>query len=185
MKPIIFVLSILIALSSVHADAASKRKSKTKLKKITQTSTYNPIAINYPSISSALTAIKARVDMSIKPNAKPFGWQDRSGPWYVANEPSNTNNASMTGRQKRVEWAFTEAGHYAHPSLIKRMIDIGSADHVYVDMAVKCGAANSQDCDQLFAEMKELNLLIRKVYQKKYIKTAEGEPAWNGVDHLE
>jgi len=65
------------------------------------------------------------------------------------------------------------------------MIDIGSKDHVYVDMAFRCGAANRADCDTLLTEFKDVNLLIRKVYQKKYIKTADGEPAWAGVDSLD
>ena len=52
-------------------------------------------------------------------------------------------------------------------------------------MAFKCGAVNRDDCDKLLTEFKEANLLIRKVYQKKYIKTADGEPAWAGVDSLD
>jgi hypothetical protein len=65
------------------------------------------------------------------------------------------------------------------------MIDIGSKDHVYVDMAFRCGAANAQDCDKLLTEFKEVALLIRKVYQKKYIQTADGTPTWTGIDSLE
>ena len=34
-------------------------------------------------------------------------------------------------------------------------------------------------------ELKEVNLFIRKVYQKKYIVTSDGTPAWDGVDSLE
>ena len=52
-------------------------------------------------------------------------------------------------------------------------------------MAFRCGAANMLDCDKLLAELKEVNLFIRKVYQKKYIKTADGVPAWDGVDSLD
>jgi hypothetical protein len=173
MKSIAFLLAILIVLTSIGADAATKKKSKTKLKKTTQTSQKYVIAIGYPNADAALSGIKARSDIAIKANARPFGWQQRSGPWFVANENPN------------FEWAFTQPGHYAHPSVVKRMIDIGSKDHVYVDMALRCGAANRADCDTLLTEFKDVNLLIRKVYQKKYIKTADGEPAWAGVDSLD
>ena len=168
-----------MALTSIGADAASKKKSKTKPKYSTQIAPKYVIAIGYPSTNVALTAIKSRPDIAVKATAKPFGWQQRSGPWYVANERSNLSE------QANIEWAFTQLGHYAHPSVVKRMIDIGSGDHVYVDMAFRCGAANVVDCDKLLAEFKETNLLIRKVYQKKYIKTADGEPAWDGVDSLD
>lgn len=173
MKSIAFLLVILMALTSVGADAATKKKSKTKLKKSAQIAPKYVIAIGYPSADVALNAIKSRADIAVKANAKPFGWQERSGPWFVVNENPN------------IEWAFTQPGQYAHPSVVKRMIDIGSSDHVYVDMAFKCGAENKLDCDKLLTEFKEANLLIRKVYQKKYIKTAEGEPAWAGVDSLD
>ena len=179
MKSIVFLLAIFMTLSSIGAEAATKKKSKSKPKKITQTVTPAVIAIGYPSTIAAYNAIKTRADVVIKPNAKPFGWQQRSGPWYVVNESANL------GGQANVEWAFTEGGHYAHPSVVKRIIDIGSADHVYVDMAFRCGAANMSDCDKLLTELKEVNLFIRKVYQKKYIKTADGVPAWDGVDSLE
>ena len=173
MKSVAFLLAILIAFSSTATEAAVKKKSKSKPKKITQSLSPSVIAIGYPSTIAAYNAIKTRSDVVEKPNAKPFGWQQRSGPWYVVQESPN------------IEWAFTEGGHYAHPSMVKRIIDIGSADHVYVDMAFRCGAANSLDCDKLFTELKEVNLFIRKVYQKKYIKTADGVPAWDGVDSLE
>lgn len=173
MRSITFLLVILMALTSTLADAATKKKSKIKHKKSTQIVPKSTIAIGYPSIDAAFNAIKLRSDIIVKTNAKPFGWQQRVGPWYVANEKPN------------LEWAFTQPGHYAHPSVVKRMIDVGSADHVYVDMAFKCGAANAMDCEKLLSEFKETNLLIRKVYQKQYIKTADGEPAWDGVDSLD
>ena len=179
MKSIAFLLVILTALSSIGAGAATKKKSRTKLENSTQIVPRYLIAIGYPSADVALNAIEARPDIAVKTNAKPFGWQQGSGPWYVLNEHSNLNE------QANFEWAFTQPGHYAHPSVVKRMIDIGSADHIYVDMAFKCGAVNRDDCDKLLTELKEANLLIRKVYQKKYIKTADGEPAWAGIDRLE
>ena len=172
-KSVAFLLAILISFSSTVTEAAVKKKSKSKPKKITQTVSPSLIAIGYPSTIAAFNSIKTRTDVSVKPNAKPFGWQQRGGPWYVVQESPN------------IEWAFTEGGHYAHPSMVKRIIDIGSTDHVYVDMAFRCGAANMLDCDKLLTELKEVNLLIRKVYQKKYIQTADGVPAWDGVDSLE
>lgn len=173
-KPLFaFLLAIFVALSSVSAEAATKKKSKKKLKKTTQTVSPYVITIGYPTTVAAYSAIKARSDVIIKPNAKPFGWQDRTGPWYVVTEKPN------------FEWAFTEPGHYAHPSAVKRMIDIGSKDHVYVDMAFKCGAEVRANCDTLLTEFKDVNLLIRKVYQKQYIQTADGTAAWDGPTSLE
>ncbi len=162
-----------MALTAINADAATNKKSKKKLKKSIPIVSPYVIAIGYPSTEAAFKAIKARTDIANKPNSRPFGWQQRSGEWYVANEQPN------------LEWAFTEPSHYAHPSVVKRMIDVGSTDHVYVDMAFRCGASNKRDCDKLLTEFKDVNLLIRKVYQKKYIVSAEGKPAWAGADSLE
>ncbi len=179
MKTITYLLVLMVAFTSVAADAATKKKSKKKVKKSTQTVSPYVISIGYPTTLAAYSAIKVSKDATEKPNAKPFGWQQRSGSWYVANEQSN-----LKGKPK-FEWAFTEADHYAHPSVVKRMIDIGSTNHVYVDMAFRCGAANKLDCDKLLAEFKEVNVLIKKVYQKKYIVSAEGMAAWDGPDSLE
>ena len=173
MKSITFLLVILIACTSITAEATTKKKSKKKLNKSMSVASPFVIAIGYPTTDAAFAAIKGRPDVATKANAKPFGWQQRGGNWYVVNEKPN------------LEWAFTQTGHYAHPSVIKRMIDIGSTDHVYVDMAFRCGAANSADCDTLLTEFKEVNLFINKVYQKKYIVTADGKPAWAGVDQLD
>jgi hypothetical protein len=173
MKIISLILAIFIAFGVASAEAATKKIIKKKLKKTTQTVSPYVIAIGYPTTVAAYSAIKTRNDVITKPNAKPFGWQQRSGPWYVANE------------KPKLEWAFTEPGHYAHPSAVKRMIDIGSKDHVYVDMAFKCGAEVRANCDTLLNEFKEVNLLIRKVYQKQYIQTADGTAAWDGPTSLE
>lgn len=177
MKPFAYLLVILIGLTSINADAltkAAKKKIKKPVsKKTTKVVPAYVIAIGYPSITVALNSIQERKDVVAKPNAKPFGWQERSGPWYVVNEG------------KHIEWAFTKGGHYAHPSVVKRMIDVGSADHVNVDMAFRCGATSSADCDKLLSEFKEVKLLINKVYQKKFITSKEGVAVWDGVDSLE
>jgi hypothetical protein len=173
MKLLACIVGMLMALTAINADAATNKKSKKKLKKSTPIVSPYVIAIGYPSTEAAFKAVKARTDFTNKANARPFGWQQRSGSWYVANEKPN------------LEWAFTESSHYAHPSVIKRMIDVGSTDHVYVDMAFRCGAPNKSDCNKLLEEFKEVNLLIRKVYQKKYIVSADGKPAWTGIDSLE
>ncbi len=170
MKSMAYIICLVLALVAMSAEAATNKRSKKKLMPVL--SPY-VIAIGYHSTDVAFKAIRARNDVTNKPNARPFGWQQRSGAWYVVNEKPN------------LEWAFTEPSHYAHPSLIKRMIDVGSTDHVYVDMAFRCGAANRHDCDKLLTEFKEVNLLIRKVYQKKYIVSTDGKPAWDGIDSLE
>lgn len=179
MKLITYLLAVLMVFTSVAAEAATKKKSKKKLKNPTQVASPYVIAIGYPTTVAAYSAITARHDVALKPNAKPFGWQERAGPWYVAIEQTN-----LKGKPK-FEWAFTEPGHYAHPSVVKRMIDIGSTNHVYVDMAFRCGAANALDCDKLLTEFKDVNLLIKKVYQKKYIVSEEGQPVWDELDSLD
>lgn len=153
--------------------AKVKSKSKKIAKKVEPKAAPVVVEIGYPSITVAYNAIKERTDVAVKPNSKPFGWQDRDGPWYVVKDGPN------------VEWAFTEGGHYAHPSVVKRMIDVGSPDHVYVDTAFRCGAASSADCDKLQAEFKEVKTLITKVYEKKFIKHAGAKAVWDGVDHLD
>ncbi len=179
MKSMSYIICMVMALVAMNVEAATNKKSKKKLKKSTPIVSPYVISIGYPTTEAALKAIKARTDVANKPNARPFGWQQRSGAWYVANERYDLD------KQANLEWAFTEPSHYAHPSVIKRMIDVGSTDHVYVDMAFRCGASNKKDCDKLLTEFKEVNLLIRKVYQKKYIVSAEGKPAWTGADSLE
>jgi hypothetical protein len=62
------------------------------------------------------------------------------------------------------------------------MIDIVFADYVNVDMAFRCGATNSADCDKFLTEFKEVKFVINKVCQKKFITSKEGEALWDGVD---
>ncbi len=162
-----------LGLKPVPKGKKKKAKVKTTAKKVVPKAPPLVVEIGYPSITVAYNAIKERTDVAVKPNAKPFGWQDREGPWYVVKDGPN------------IEWAFTEGGHYAHPSVVKRMIDVGSPDHVYVDTAFRCGAANSADCDKLQAEFKEVKVLITKVYEKKFIKHAGAKAVWDGVDSLE
>ena len=182
MKAIVYFVCILLTIVTLNATGATKQKGKKKPAKraLTTLPVASPyvIAIGYPTIDGALSAVK-QSGFTPKANAKPFGWQQRSGSWYVANEPAELN------KQTNLEWAFTQPSHYAHPSVIKRMIDIGSTDHVYVDMAFRCGDLNTANCDRLLAEFKEVNLLIRKVYQKKYIKAGEGIAVWDGADSLD
>ncbi len=177
MKIIVYILAILIGFASINADALTKtsrkKKGKVQSKKITQVDPAYVIGIGYPTITMAINSVKESKDSVLKANNKPFGWQERTGPWYVVKEG------------KYIEWAFTEGGHYAHPSVIKRIIDVGSTDHVNVDMAFRCEAANRADCDKLLSEFKEVNRLIDKVYQKKFNTSPDGVVVWNGVDSLE
>ncbi len=176
MKTIIYILAILITLVSITANALtkaeSKKKSKDKSKESTQVDPTYVIEIGYPTIIMAFNSVKERKDTVLKANAKPFGWQERVGPWHVVKEGKN------------IEWAFTEGGHYAHPSVVKRIIDVGSTDHINVDMAFQCVAANMADCYKLLTEFEEVNKLIHKVYEKKFI-TGGGVAVWKGVDSLE
>lgn len=177
MKIFIYIVAILISFASINADAltkaASKNKGKVKTKPTTQIDPAYVIEIGYPTIIMAFNSVKDRKDTTLKANARPFGWQERSGPWYVVKEGNN------------IEWAFTEGGHYAHPTVVKRFIDVGSTNHVNLDMAFRCGADNRADCDKLLNEFKEVNKLIYKVYEKRFITSADGVAVWKGVDSLE
>ena len=177
MKIIVYVLSVLIGLASINVDALAKTSSKKKVKfeskKTTKADPAYVIGIGYPTITVAINSLSAREDTALKTNNKPFGWQERTGPWHVLKEGKYT------------EWAFTEGGNYAHPSVVKRVIDVGSSNHLSVEMAFRCEATNSADCDKLLSEFKEVNKLINKVYQKKFITSSDGVQVWNGVDSLE
>lgn len=177
MKTIVYILAILIGLASINAVALAKtsikNNGKVESKKITHVDPAYVFGIGYPSITMAINSIKERKDTALKANNKPFGWQERTGPWYIVTEGKN------------IEWAFTESGHYAHPSVVKRIIEVGSTDHLSVDMAFRCEAGNRADCDKLFREFNEVNRHINKVYQKKFITSPDGVAVWNGVDSLE
>ncbi len=177
MKIIVYILTLLIGLTAVNAVALAKttikKKGKVESKKITQVDPANVFGIGYPTITVAINSIKERKDIALKANNKPFGWQERTGPWYVVKEDNN------------IEWAFTEGGHYAHPTVVKRVIEIGATHHLSVDMAFRCEAVNRADCKKLFTEFNEVNKLISKVYQKKFITSPDGVAVWNGVDSLD
>ncbi len=177
MKSIIYLLSILICLKSISVGASTKieheKKRHSNAKKSSQSDPAYQIAIGYPSITMAINAVKERKDAVIKVNNKPFGWQERSGPWFVVKEGQH------------IEWAFTEGGHYAHPSVIKRIIKVGSKSYVGVDMAFRCEAPRKDDCNKLLGEFKEVKTLIFNVYRKKFITNTNGVSIWKGVDSLE
>jgi hypothetical protein len=180
MKWLTFSLICLMSATAINADATVKKKRKkthhqknAAHAKKTIIKPEHELSLGYPTINGAFDAIRVKQGVRLKANARPFGWQERTGPWYVANE----------GEYE--EWAFTQPGHYAHPSLVKRMIDVGSNNHVDVDMVYRCGAKNVLDCDKLFNEFKEVNLLIKKVYQVKYIQGDDGQATWTGVSILE
>lgn len=175
-----FLLICVMSATAINADAAVKKKRKNTHHQKNTTHAKKAIikpehvlSLGYPTIDGAFDAIRVKQGVRLKANARPFGWQERTGPWYVANEGEHE------------EWAFTQPGHYAHPSLVKRMIDVGSNNHVDVDMVYRCGAKNVLDCDRLFSEFKEVNLLIKKVYQVKYIQSEDGQATWTGVTSLE
>lgn len=174
------MLICLMSAAAIKADAAVKEKRKHTHQKKSTAHVKNAIikpeyvlSFGYPTIDAAFDAIRVKQGVRLKANARPFGWQERTGPWYVVNEGEHE------------EWAFTQPGHYAHPSLVKRMIDVGSNSHVEVDMVYRCGAENVLDCDKLLNEFKEVNLLIKQVYQVKYIQSDDGKATWMGVTSLE
>ncbi|MES2499061.1 MAG: hypothetical protein V4570_00880 [Pseudomonadota bacterium] len=177
MKSIIYLFAILICLNSISVGASTKmaheKKRHSNAKKSSQFDPAYLIEIGYPSITMAINAVKERKDTIIKVNNKPFGWQERSGPWFVVKEGQH------------IEWAFTEGGHYAHPSVIKRIIDVGSKSYVSVDMAFRCEAPRKDECNKLLGEFKEVKTLILNVYRKKFITHPKAVPIWKGVDSLE
>ena len=101
-----------------------------------------PNNTGYPTVAAALEALKA------KPGAK----MSVSDKW--------TTIEDMEGKDI-VLWSFTHPGHPAHPSVVKRAMT-ARADGYYIDMNVRCEAADKAACNALVRSFQALNDKVRQ-----------------------
>jgi len=90
--------------------------------------------IGYASVAEAMEALKAKPGVHIV--TKPDGW-------IIATEPA-----------VYAQWSFTPEGHYAHPAVVRRLIEQRKDGEVHVEIAALCGADKAA-CDRLMAEFRD------------------------------
>lgn len=90
--------------------------------------------IGYASVGEALEALKAKPGVTLV--TRPDGW-------IIVTEP-----------RPYAQWSFAPAGHYAHPAVVRRIIQQRPGGEVYVETAALCGAEQTA-CDRLMAEFRE------------------------------
>jgi hypothetical protein len=96
--------------------------------------------IGYASVKEALEELKAKPGVVIV--TKPDGW-------IIATEP-----------KVYAQWSFTPEGHYAHPAVVRRLVQQRPDGEVYVETSALCGA-EQHSCDRLMAEFRESNDKLR------------------------
>jgi len=101
-----------------------------------------PNKTGYPTVAAALEALK------VKPGAK------------VSVSDKWTTIEDMDGKDI-VLWSFTHAGHAAHPSVVRRAMQ-ARADGYYIDMNVRCEAADKVACNALVRSFQALNDKVRQ-----------------------
>lgn len=95
-----------------------------------------PGSFDYPSVATALDALRAKPGTSIREQAG----------WIIVEEK---DSASPT------LWSFTPLNHPAHPSAIKRQL-VSEGGQVNLHMTVQCEATKAA-CDALVREFEDLN----------------------------
>ena len=93
--------------------------------------------IEYPSVAAARAALEA-----LDGNGAVVTHADG---WMIVNEP-----------MAAAQWSFTPPGHYAHPSLVRRVIQRSGGGAVAVQVATLCEAPR-EACDRLKAEFEAMN----------------------------
>ena len=92
--------------------------------------------IGYASVKEALEELKAKPGVVVV--TKPDGW-------IIATEP-----------KVYAQWSFTPEGHYAHPAVVRRLVQQRPDGEVSVETSALCGAEQNA-CDRLMAEFRALN----------------------------
>lgn len=159
----------LLLMLALTGEALAAKKPKTKRKTKPAISATNPkyvFNIPYASPEAALAALEQRADV-LKQDASPQGWQSQES-WKIFNE-------RPAERPGMIEWAFTPPGHAAHPSVIKRYFDVGSADHIYIDTSMKCSGDRAA-CKDLSGVIEKANWRIKKDNERHFVK--EGDFLW-------
>jgi len=125
--------------------------------------------IPFASPAAALAALELRKDVQNQ-TAPPQGWYSGEN-WKIFREYT-------TEKPGYVEWAFTQPGNAAHPSVIKRYIDVGSTDHIYIDTASICSSGRPA-CVELNKIVGKANWRIKKRNEIYFIK--EGKLIWKDI----
>jgi len=102
-------------------------------------------SIGYPSVATALDALRARNDVRVS----------TEGGWTVITEIGG-----------RILWSFTPPGHPAHPAAIRRVMSQKDGAW-YVTMNVLC-QADKVPCDQLVQEFNVLNERMREFIERNH-----------------
>ena len=92
--------------------------------------------IGYASVQEALESLKVKPGVSVVTK--------RDG-WIIATEP-----------KVYAQWSFTPKGHYAHPAVVRRLIQQKLGGEIYFEIAALCGS-DKDSCDRLMAEFRALN----------------------------
>ena len=92
--------------------------------------------IGYPSVPEALESLKAKPGVAIV--TKPDGW-------IIATEP-----------KVYAQWSFTPRGHYAHPAVVRRLIQQKPGGEIYFEISALCGS-DKDSCAKLMAEFRARN----------------------------
>lgn len=100
-------------------------------------------SLGYSTVSEALESLKAKAGVTVNVT-KPDGW-------IIINEPSPVFAV----------WSFTPEGHYAHPSVVRRVIQQRPGGEVYMEMTALC-RADKASCDKLIREFQQLNERMRE-----------------------
>jgi len=93
--------------------------------------------IGFSKVAEALKALQARDGNGTIVT--------HSDDWVIINEPLAA-----------AQWSFTPPGHYAHPALVRRVIQRSGGGAVAVQLASLCEAPR-EACDRLKAEFEAMN----------------------------
>jgi hypothetical protein len=102
--------------------------------------------IGYKSVREALEALKTQPGIEIT-TTRPEGW-------VIAQDPRN-----------HVLWSFTPAGHYAHPTAVRRQVQQVGND-VVIEMRALCESVKP-NCDKLMGEFEQLNATMREDFRQR------------------
>ena len=155
--------------SNAYADL--NKAAKGDYKRDFAKSTYI-VNIPYQTATAALAALESRKDVQNQITS-PLGWYSKEN-WRIFIE-------RLSGTRGYVEWAFTQPGHAAYPSVIKRYFDIGTANHIYIESATVCNATLLA-CQELNALVSKVNWRIKKRNETHFI--TEGEMVWKDKPSL-
>ena len=101
-----------------------------------------PNKTGYATVAAALEGLKAKPGTKVTVSEKWTTIEDMEGKGIVL-------------------WSFTHPGHPAHPAVVKRAMQ-ARADGYYIDMNVRCEAADKAACNALVRSFQALNEKVRQ-----------------------